>query len=151
MHSRSGLIWPRRWSLLRNGLFSILKQIKMFDFYWLNASAYCDRKHCNGFHWLWIFLLAGVVILYRPVNKEGGAQISFAYVAICGRPKSGPVYCTEREQNSIYKIARTLSLTLSLSRIQAPSKTPINHFSSLHCEMNILLTSYAHLHFVVFD
>ncbi len=27
-------------------------EIKTFNSYWLNASTYCDRKHCNGFHWL---------------------------------------------------------------------------------------------------
>ncbi len=35
-----------------------------------------------------IFLFAGVVILYRPINNEGGPKNSFAYVTI--RSKSGP-------------------------------------------------------------
>lgn len=33
------------WSLLMERSFSIFKPIKMFYFYWLNASAYCYRKH----------------------------------------------------------------------------------------------------------
>ncbi len=50
-----------------------------------------------------IFLFAGVVLLYRPINKEGGGpKYRYAYVTIRG--KSGTVYCTEREQNSIYII-----------------------------------------------
>ncbi len=90
----------------------------------------------------YFYFFAGVVLLYRPINKEGGgAKYRFAYVTIKG--KSGPVYCTEREQNSIYII--NIIIDFSQARIQALSKTPINHWSCLPCEMNILLTSYAHL------
>ncbi len=35
-----------------------------------------------------IVLFAGVVILYRPINNEGGPKFFFAYVKIRG--KSGP-------------------------------------------------------------
>ncbi len=38
-----------------------------------------------------IFLFAGVVILYRPINNEGAPKKkSFVYVTIRG--KSGPAY-----------------------------------------------------------
>ncbi len=70
-----------------------------------------------------LLFFAGVVLLYRPINKEGGPKYRFAYVTIKG--KSGPVYCTEREQNSIYII--NIIIDFSQARIQALSNTPINH------------------------
>ncbi len=131
MHSRR----LRRWYQW-NGLSA-------FDFYWLNASA-CDRKHCitvSTDNEIYIYFLLGWYYYIGLLIRKGGPKYRFAYVTIRG--KSGPVYCTEREQNSIYII--NIIIDFSQARIQALSNTPINHWSCLHCEMNILLTSYAHL------
>ncbi len=67
------VMWPQR-CLLMERSFSILKQIKTFDFYWLNESAYCIENTVTVSTDYEIFLFAGVVILYRPINNEGGPK-----------------------------------------------------------------------------
>ncbi len=71
----------------------------------------------NDFFFLGWYYYIGLLI------RKGGPKYRFAYVTIKG--KSGPVYCTEREQNSIYII--NIIIDFSQARIQALSKTPINH------------------------
>ncbi len=76
----------------------------------------------NDFFVLFFFLLGWYYYIGLLIRK-GGPKYRFAYVTIKG--KSGPVYCTEREQNSIYII--NIIIDFSQARIQALSKTPINH------------------------
>ncbi len=65
------------------------------------------------------FFLLGWYYYIGLLIREGGPKYRFAYVTIKG--KSGPVYCTEREQNSIYII--NIIIDFSQARIQALSKT----------------------------
>ncbi len=62
-----------------------------------------------------------MVLLYRPINKEGGPKYRFSYVTIKG--KSGPVYCTEREQIAFTLSA--LSLTLVKPEFKHSQKLPL--------------------------
>ncbi len=99
-------MWPRRWGLLMERSFSILKQIKTFDFYWLNASAYCHRKHCN-------FWDLRITILHKLSSVTQKRNPCYCYIK-CSIPlsKENPVTVIHTHPCCCYAKNKSTSLVL---------------------------------------